>query len=109
KSKSQRLTLRAPLLPFLREADLTKTAIFSGHGVDPDGLSAQACMACLVELFGGRPVSFYRGSFNRPQNITMRQVLGLRPQHESEFNPDDNYTCIISVDGPASACPTIPD
>jgi nanoRNase/pAp phosphatase (c-di-AMP/oligoRNAs hydrolase) len=109
KSISQRVTLKAPLLPFLREADLTKTAVFSGHGVDPDGLSSQAIMGALVEMLGGRSHPFYRGSFNRPQNITMRQVLGLRPQHESDFNHEDGWTCVISVDGPASACPTIPD
>lgn len=109
KTKSQRVTMTAPLLPFLREADLSKTAIFSGHGVDPDGLSSQATMATLVEMLGGRAYSFYRGSFNRPQNITMRQVLGLRPQHETEFNVEDEWSCIISVDGPATACPTTPD
>jgi nanoRNase/pAp phosphatase (c-di-AMP/oligoRNAs hydrolase) len=109
KTKSQRVTLKAPLLPFLRDAALGKTAIFSGHGVDPDGLSSQATMSIIVEMLGGRAHPFYRGSFNRPQNITMRQVLGLRPQHESEFNPEDEWTCIISVDGPANACPLTPD
>lgn len=108
-TRSQRVTVKAPLLPLIRDANLAKTAIFLGHGVDPDGLASQVIMAAIVERLGGRPYSFYRGAFNRPQNITMRQVLGLRPQHESEFNPDDGWTCIISVDGPSSACPVQPD
>lgn len=107
--KSQRLNIKAPLLPLLREADVSKTAIFLGHGVDPDGLASQAVLGAIIDLLGGRAYAFYRGSFNRPQNITMRQVLGLRPHHESEFNPDDGYTCIISVDGPGNACPVTPD
>jgi nanoRNase/pAp phosphatase (c-di-AMP/oligoRNAs hydrolase) len=93
----------------MREANLSKTAIFLGHGVDPDGLSSQAVMASIIEALGGRAHSFYKGAFNRPQNITMRQVLGLRPQHESEFQIEDGYTCIIAIDGPASSCPVLPD
>lgn len=107
-SKSQRLTIKAPLLPLLREADLSKTAICLGHGVDPDGLAGQAVIAAIVEMLGGRAHTFYRGSFNRPQNITMRQVLGLRPHMESEYNPEDGYTCLIAVDGPANSCPEQP-
>ncbi len=100
---------RAPLLESIKNADLRKTAIFLGAGVDPDGLASQAVMARLVEDFGGEPHSFYRGSFNRPQNRTMQQVLGLYPKPEREFNPEHAYTCVISVDGPASVCPTLPD
>lgn len=100
---------KAPLLLKLKEADLSKTAIFLGAGVDPDGLASQAAMVHLVTKWGGKPHTFYRGTFNRPQNRTMQQVLNLFPKPESDFKADDNYTTIISVDGPASVCPTVPD
>jgi len=113
RSRSERSRLsgqpRAPLLAMIREADLSKTAIFSGHGVDPDGLAGQAVMAAIVETLGGKASTFYRGSFNRPQNITMRQVLGLRPLHESHFDPKEDYTCVIAIDGPSNSVPVLPD
>lgn len=110
---------KAPLLEKIKEADLTKTAIFLGAGVDPDGLASQAVMAKIVELLGGKAVGYYRGTFNRPQNRTMKEILGLSPKPEEEFlkltTAADGqitrgpYTCIISVDGPASTCPITPD
>lgn len=100
---------RAPLLESIQAADLSKTAIFLGAGVDPDGLASQAMMAVMVESWGGTAHCFYRGSFNRPQNRTMQQVLGLYPRPEREFLSENNFSTVISVDGPASVCPVLPD
>lgn len=100
-------TIIRDMLTKIREADLEKIAIFSGF-VDPDGLSSMYTLAAILEMWGHNPTCFYRGSFSRPQNKIMRQVLGLNPKHESEFNADD-YTCVISVDGPSQVCPVIPD
>jgi nanoRNase/pAp phosphatase (c-di-AMP/oligoRNAs hydrolase) len=101
--------IKAPLLPMLKSADLSKTAIFLGAGVDPDGLASQAGMAALVEKYNGKAFSFYRGTFNRPQNKSIRQILNLNPLPEKEFKSDDGWTCIISVDGNAKMCPVQPD
>jgi nanoRNase/pAp phosphatase (c-di-AMP/oligoRNAs hydrolase) len=38
----------------------------------------------------------------------MRQVLGFAPKSDADFKAED-FTCVISLDGPASICPTIPD
>ena len=100
---------KAPLLAQIRAADLSKTAIFLGMGVDPDGLASQAVMAEIVQLADGNAECFFRGTFNRPENRVFRQVLNLNPRAESEFDPTEAWTCIISVDGPAEACPIQPD
>jgi len=92
----------------IRERDLTCVAIFSGAGVDPDGLASQAVMAHLVRQFGGAPVSYYRGSFNRPQNRVFKELLGLNLKPEEEA-VKTAHTLIISVDGPSSVCPIQPD
>lgn len=102
-------TIKAPLLSTLKKANLTKCAIFLGAGIDPDGLASQAGIAALIEKWGGNQTSFYRGSFNRPQNKSIRQILNLNPQHEKEFDSNDDWTCIISVDGNAAMCPVQPD
>lgn len=102
-------TTKAPLLGKIKEHDLTKTAIFTGAGVDPDGLACGLGQSMIVESLGGKATIFYRGSFNRPQNKTVRQILGLQVKPESEFSADDQWTCIISVDGPSGVCPIIPD
>lgn len=102
-------TEKAPLLDKIKAADLSKTAIFLGAGVDPDGLAAQAVMAHLVNNWGGKALCFYRGTFNRPQNRTMKELLGLSPKPEEDFKVADGYTCVISVDGPSGVCPTVPD
>ena len=78
-------------------------------GVDPDGLASQAVMAEIIALFDGEAECFYRGTFNRPENRVFRQVLNLTPRQESEFDPNEGWTCIISVDGPAEACMAQPD
>jgi len=99
---------KAPLLDKIKEANLTKTAIFLGAGVDPDGLASQAAMLAILESWGNSADCFYNGTFNRPQNRVMRQVLNLSLRPESDFKEAD-YTCIISVDGPAAVCPVQPD
>lgn len=98
---------KAPLLEKIKAADLTKTAIFLGAGVDPDGLASQATMQAIIEKLGHSADCFYRGTFNRPQNRVMRQVLNLITRPEAEFKATD-YSCIISVDGPAAVCPVEP-
>lgn len=98
----------APLLDLIRESDLSKVAIFSGAGVDPDGLASQATMVAILESWGHEAQCFYRGTFNRPQNRTFRQILGLTPKGEESFSKDDGWTCIISVDGPSHVCPVVP-
>lgn len=97
------------LLKELEEAVPGKNvAITLGAGVDPDGLASQAGMAWLISILGGQPHLFCRGSFNRPQNRTMSQELGLHPTNDRKFNPDA-YDLLISVDGPAETCPARPD
>lgn len=97
------------ILARIKEADLTKTAIFLGAGVDPDGLACQAVMAAIIEKWGFTAESFFRGTFNRPQNRIARQVFNLSPRPEKEFKVEDGYTCVISVDGPSNTCPVQPD
>lgn len=101
--------IKAPLLSTIKNYDLTKVAVFLGAGVDPDGLASQAGMVSLIEKWGGKAISFYRGTFNRPQNKSIRQILNLNPLPEKEFKPNDGWSCIISVDGNASTCPIQPD
>lgn len=108
-TKKLAIIRKAPLLDKIREADLTKVALFLGMGVDPDGLASQAVMAEIITLLDGDAECFYRGTFNRPENRVFRQVLNLTPRIESEFDPNEGWTCIISVDGPAEACPIQPD
>lgn len=97
------------ILSQIKDADLTKTAIFLGAGVDPDGLASQAVMAAILEKWGFNPECFFRGTFNRPQNRIAKQVFNLTPNPENEFKPEDAYTCIISIDGPSITCPVQPD
>lgn len=100
----------APLLDKIKQSDLSKTLITLGASIDPDGLASQATMAEIIKKFGGNPHLFYAGSFNRPQNRTMAQELGLNPKSEKFVDLDDtSYTCVISVDGPAHTCPIEPD
>jgi len=101
---------KAPLLQKIRESNLKKIAIFSGAGVDPDGLASQATMSAILYMMEAEEIDcFYRGTFNRPQNRAFRKLLDTNPKPESEFDVNQNYTCIISVDGPASVCPIQPD
>jgi len=95
------------ILEDIKKADLANVAIFSGAGVDPDGLAAQSGIRVLIKHLGGESISFYKGSFNRAQNKTMNQLLSLNPKPENEFI-ESNFTCVISVDGPAEICPVIP-
>lgn len=95
------------LLDKIKQSDLTSTAIFSGAGVDPDGLASAMAMKTIVEKFGGSADIFYRGEFNRPQNKTMREVLQLNLKSQDDY-ANENYTTLISVDGPAEICPTLP-
>lgn len=101
---------KAPLLNEIREANLESVALFSGMGVDPDGLACQGMAeTLLLEKLGAKNVDcYYRGTFNRPENKIARQVLNLSPNPEAEFDVN-KYTCIISLDGPAEACPVQPD
>lgn len=101
----------APLLALLKKANLEKVAITLGYGVDPDGLASQVTMAAIVTKLGAKQVTcFYRGTFNRSQNKAVRSAFSLNNLHsDSEFNVDDDYSCIISVDGPAGSCPVVPD
>jgi len=103
-------TVKAPLLSKIRESNLERVAIFSGAGVDPDGLASQAAMAAILSLLdAGQVDCFHRGTFNRPMNRAFRKLLDVSPRPDSDFDPTTNYTCIISVDGPASICPIQPD
>jgi nanoRNase/pAp phosphatase (c-di-AMP/oligoRNAs hydrolase) len=106
----QQAAKKAPLLEELRNADLTKVALFLGMGVDPDGLASQAMMeTILLEKLDAQHVDcFYRGSFNRPENKIARKVLSLNPKQEDDFSQEP-YTCVISLDGPTEACPVQPD
>jgi len=99
------------LLEQIKQVDLGNVAIFSGAGVDPDGLASSLAMKMIVESFGGNAQCFYRGSFNRPQNKTVREVLALslKGVDETDFNADCGYTLYISVDGPGEVCPMWPD
>lgn len=96
------------LLDSILKENLTKVAIFSGAGVDPDGLASQLAMASIIRLNSGTPHCFYRGSFDHPQNRIMRSELGLTPKSINKFDPEDDWSLIISVDGPAEVCPAHP-
>jgi nanoRNase/pAp phosphatase (c-di-AMP/oligoRNAs hydrolase) len=100
--------MKAPLLEAIKKHDLGKTAIFTGAGVDPDGLACGLGMSMIVELLGGKATIFHQGTFNRPQNKTVRQILGLQIHPVSEMS-DEGWTCLISVDGPTGVCPETPD
>jgi nanoRNase/pAp phosphatase (c-di-AMP/oligoRNAs hydrolase) len=95
------------ILNQILEADLSKVAIFSGAGVDPDGLASAEVMRYIIEMNGGEAIVFYRGSFNRSQNKTMRQTLNLNVNPLEEYEAG-TYTLLISVDGPAGVCPEVP-
>lgn len=97
----------AKLLQAMKEADLSKCAIFSGYP-DPDGLASALAMEVILQKWGYSPVSFYKGSFNRPQNKLFKALLNLNVLPEEKFKPED-FTCVISVDAPASLCPVQPD
>lgn len=105
---------RAPLLNAIVGHDLSRVAIFSGAGVDPDGLASQATMAQIIknQNESAEVYCFFRGEFDRPQNRTMRQALGLNVISQKEFetiNKEGPFTCVISVDGPSNVCPVLPD
>ena len=97
-----------PGIEAIKSLDLEKTAIFTGACVDPDGLASGMTMKAIVELFGGSAQIFVRGSFNRPQNKTMREVLSIDAKSIEEFE-ETAYTSTISVDGPGEVCPKWPD
>lgn len=100
--------LRKPILDQIKKADLERVALFSGAQVDPDGIASMYTMAAILESWGHTPTCFYRGTFSRPQNKIMRQVLGVTPKSDTEFKAED-FTCIISLDGPSGVCPATPD
>lgn len=96
----------APLLALIQKCDLSSVAIFSGATVDPDGLASSLAMKRIIEHLGGRATCFYRGSFNRPQNKTMREVLSLIiNSDETATAPDSKWSLVIIVDGPSDTCP----
>jgi nanoRNase/pAp phosphatase (c-di-AMP/oligoRNAs hydrolase) len=97
------------LLEDIKSSDLTNVAIFSGAGVDPDGLACALGMKCIVEKFGGSAQMFYRGTFNRPQNKTMKEILALNVRPDTSIKDDEEFSLIISVDGPAEICPIWPN
>ena len=101
------LKTKAPLLEKITQADLTKVFIGLGAGVDPDGLACQSAMDKIIRHI--RPEAeiglFYCGDWDRAQNRTMREILGLSPKPYSEFNINDGWTCLIMVDGNISAMP----
>jgi len=96
---------KAPLLPALKEHDLSKVGLSLGAGVDPDGLACQMAMKAIINTINpdAEIHEFYRGDWDRPQNRTMRELLGLSPQSYDEANGPD-FTCIISLDGPPGVC-----
>lgn len=106
------------ILDLIKQQDLSKVCIFSGSGVDPDGLASQAIMAAIVKNINPNAeiMKYYKGTFNRPQNNTMRQSLSLDVKSEDDKNfgfealnsKDSPFSCIISVDGPSSVCPVTP-
>ena len=107
-NESPGMTGNKLLLEKIKSFDISNTAIFSGAGIDPDGLASSEVMRQIVERNDGKATVFYRGSFNRPQNKTMRQALGFILKSLDEFSESDGYTCYISVDGPSSVCPIKP-
>jgi len=100
-------TKSSKLLQQLRDFNLSNVAIFCGN-LDPDGMASAFAMETIISLLGGKSSSFYRGAFNRPQNKLFKALLHLNTQPEEKFKIED-YTCIISVDAPASLCPVTPD
>lgn len=102
------VTEKGRLLPLIQKADLKKVAIFSGN-LDPDGLASAFAMETIIQKLGGESHSFYKGTFNRPQNKFFRALLSLNVSPEEKFDPEGGYTTIISVDAPASLCPVQPD
>lgn len=92
----------------IRESDLSCVAIFSGAGVDPDGLASQATMAHIIKAAGGNPISYFRGSFNRPQNRVFKELLGLNLKPEEDALKT-KHSLVVSVDGPSSVCILPPD
>jgi nanoRNase/pAp phosphatase (c-di-AMP/oligoRNAs hydrolase) len=110
--------IKAPLLEKILSHDLKKVGILGGAGVDPDGLASSTLMSAIIKNQNPDAVVivYYRGTFDRPQNRTMRQSLALDVKSENDevygFNAQNTeaepFTCIISVDGPASVCPAVP-
>lgn len=99
----------AKLLPLIKAANLTKVAIACGN-VDPDGMACAMTMEAVLHKLGCHDVTlFYKGTFTRPQNKVFRTLLNINLVPEEKFKTEDNYTCLISVDAPASLCPAIPD
>lgn len=118
-SVSQSSNSKAPLLAQITSADLSKVFVGLGACVDPDGLASQLAMKAILESIPDAKVEcFYRGSWDRAQNRTMREVLGLTPRSysDAEFTSVEdsivaNYTTLIMVDGNSSVMPhgLIPD
>lgn len=108
---TKKLVIKAPLLSKIKEHDLSRVFIGLGAGVDPDGLASQLAMKTIVEYINpdAQVDCFYRGNFDRAQNRTMREVLGLSPKPYGEIQRDVTnnwpYTCWIMVDGNASVMP----
>jgi nanoRNase/pAp phosphatase (c-di-AMP/oligoRNAs hydrolase) len=98
---------KAPCLSALSSMNLGMVAIFTGAGVDPDGLACGLVMKAIINKLGGSADIIYRGTFNRPQNKTMREILSLNVKSYSEINLD-SYTDFISLDGPGEICPIEP-
>lgn len=98
----------APILQQIKESDLSRVCLFLGAGVDPDGLGSQLAMKTIVQQLNPDAIvdCFYRGVFDRSQNRTMREVLGLQVKSDTELTEvsEHAYTCVISVDGPAEVC-----
>lgn len=113
--KEKRTTRRYPegpmehktILDKILAHDISSVAITSGAQVDPDGLASAEVARQIIEANGGKATVFYRGTFNRPQNKTMRQALNLAIKSDEEFNTKE-FTCILSIDGPSSVCPAHP-
>ena len=96
---------KAPLLDEIKKSDLSEVAITLGAGVDPDGLASQMAMKIIIKHLNpdANVSEFYRGDWDRPQNRTMRELMGLDPKPYSDASNKD-FTCIICVDGPPSVC-----
>lgn len=109
---------KAPLLEAIKAANLAKVFVGLGAGVDPDGLACQMAMKAIIKEINpeAKVLSYYRGDWDRAQNRTMREVLGLNPKSYKEADicltevdgksvTAANYTCAIMVDGNASVMP----
>jgi len=103
---------KAPILDDIRKANLTKVFIGLGAGVDPDGLASQVAMEKIIKSINPAAEThlFYRGDWDRAQNKTMREILSMNPRPYEEFDANDDWTCLIMVDGNIAAMPhgTIP-